>query len=51
MTKYRNDLRHLSDALFLTDGGMVTVFIFQDGIDLPGTVNDIEINGPITAEV
>jgi len=51
MTKYRNDLPQVSDALLLTDGGMVTVLIFQEGIDLRDTVNDIEINGPITSVV
>jgi len=35
MTKYRNRLPQLSDRLFLTDGGMETTLIFQDGVDLP----------------
>lgn len=33
--KYREGLPQLSDRLFLTDGGMETTLIFQDGIDLP----------------
>jgi S-methylmethionine-dependent homocysteine/selenocysteine methylase len=35
MTLYRDDLPQLADRLFLTDGGIETVLIFQDGFDLP----------------
>lgn len=34
MSKYRNDLPQLN-RLFLTDGGMETVLIFKEGLDLP----------------
>lgn len=33
--KYRNALPQLSDKLFVTDGGLETVLVFQRGIDLP----------------
>ena len=35
MSKYRMSLPQLSDRIFLTDGGLETTLIFQDGIDLP----------------
>jgi S-methylmethionine-dependent homocysteine/selenocysteine methylase len=35
MLKYRHDLPQMKSDLFLTDGGMETVLIFQDGIKLP----------------
>ena len=35
LSKYRTRLPQLSDALFLTDGGMETTLIFHEGIDLP----------------
>ena len=35
MTKYRNSLPQLSDRVFLTDGGIETTLIFQEGLDLP----------------
>ncbi len=35
MSKYRNRLPQLQNALFVTDGGLETTLIFQDGIDLP----------------
>lgn len=35
MAKYRHALPQLTDKLFLTDGGLETTLIFQDGIDLP----------------
>jgi len=35
MAKYRYDLPQMSNEIFLTDGGMETVFIFHEGIDLP----------------
>lgn len=35
MSKYRASLPQLGSRLFLTDGGMETTFIFQDGINLP----------------
>ncbi len=34
MSKYRNALPQLNDKVFVTDGGMETVFVFQEGIDL-----------------
>jgi len=33
--KYRNALPQLSEKLFVTDGGLETVLVFQRGIDLP----------------
>lgn len=33
--KYRKSLPHLGGRLFLTDGGIETSLIFQDGLDLP----------------
>lgn len=35
MAKYRNDLPQLSGDLFLTDGGLETTLIFNDGLSLP----------------
>jgi len=35
MARYREGLPQLGDELFLTDGGMETVMIFHEGIDLP----------------
>ena len=35
MAKYRTRLPQLSDRLFLTDAGMETCLIFQEGIELP----------------
>lgn len=35
MTKYRNDLPQRRGGAFLTDGGMETTLIFQDGVELP----------------
>ncbi|MFN3461904.1 MAG: homocysteine S-methyltransferase family protein [Oceanibaculum sp.] len=35
MSKYRHDLPQLSESLFLTDGGLETTLIFQDGVELP----------------
>lgn len=35
MSKYRQDLPQLGSRLFLTDAGIETTLIFQDGLDLP----------------
>lgn len=35
MAKYRNSLPQLSDRLFLTDGGIETTLIFNEGLELP----------------
>lgn len=35
MIQYRNDLPQLQSELFLTDGGLETTLVFQDGIELP----------------
>jgi S-methylmethionine-dependent homocysteine/selenocysteine methylase len=35
MSKYRNRLPQLGDALFLTDGGLETTLVFHDGMALP----------------
>jgi S-methylmethionine-dependent homocysteine/selenocysteine methylase len=35
MAKYRNSLPQLSDRLFLTDGGIETTLIFDEGLELP----------------
>jgi S-methylmethionine-dependent homocysteine/selenocysteine methylase len=35
MAKYRNRLPQLDGRMFLTDGGIETTLVFQEGIDLP----------------
>ncbi|WP_223861566.1 hypothetical protein [Geminicoccus harenae] len=35
MPRYRHDLPQLGGDLFLTDGGLETTLIFQEGMDLP----------------
>ncbi|WP_334189326.1 homocysteine S-methyltransferase family protein [Noviherbaspirillum sp.] len=35
MSKYRHNLPQLGDRLFMTEGGLETTLIFQNGIDLP----------------
>ena len=35
MSQYRNALPQLGEGLFITDGGLETTLIYQDGIDLP----------------
>lgn len=35
MSKYRNSLPQLSGKLFLTDGGLETMLVFHEGVDLP----------------
>lgn len=35
MAKYRNQLPQLSNRLFLTDGGIETTLIFNEGVELP----------------
>jgi hypothetical protein len=35
MARYRNALLQLSGELFLTDGGIETTLIFQEGLELP----------------
>jgi S-methylmethionine-dependent homocysteine/selenocysteine methylase len=35
MAKYRNDLPQMSGDVFITDGGIETTLIFQEGLDLP----------------
>lgn len=35
MPRYRNALPQLADRIFLTDGGLETTLIFENGIDLP----------------
>jgi hypothetical protein len=35
MTTYRNQLPQLEGRLFLTDGGIETTLIFQEGFELP----------------
>ncbi|MDK4738940.1 homocysteine S-methyltransferase family protein [Rhizobium sp. CNPSo 3464] len=35
MAKYRNDLPQQKGGIFLTDGGMETVLIFHEGVELP----------------
>lgn len=35
MAKYRNRLPQIGNKLFLTDGGMETTLIFEQGLDLP----------------
>ena len=35
MAKYRHALPQRNSGIFLTDGGMETTLIFQEGIELP----------------
>ena len=35
MPRYRNELPQLAGDLFLTDGGLETTLVFQEGFDLP----------------
>ncbi|MFC6980049.1 hypothetical protein [Microbulbifer taiwanensis] len=35
MSKYRHHLPQLDGAMFLTDGGMETTLVFQQGLELP----------------
>jgi len=35
MPRYRHELPQIRDGRFLTDGGLETTLIFQDGLDLP----------------
>ena len=35
MIKYRHNLPQLNGKTVLTDGGLETVMVFQEGIDLP----------------
>ncbi|MBX9456214.1 MAG: homocysteine methyltransferase, partial [Rhizobium sp.] len=35
MSRYSKSLPQLTDRIFLTDGGLETTLIFEDGIDLP----------------
>jgi homocysteine S-methyltransferase len=35
MTRYRQDLPQLGRDLFLTDGGLETTLVFEEGLDLP----------------
>jgi S-methylmethionine-dependent homocysteine/selenocysteine methylase len=35
MAKYRNQLSQLSNTFFITDGGLETTLIFQEGVELP----------------
>ncbi|MEJ2129418.1 MAG: homocysteine S-methyltransferase family protein [Woeseiaceae bacterium] len=44
MSLYRDNLPQLSDQVFLTDGGLETVLIFHDGIDLPCFASFVLVN-------
>ncbi|KAA0699899.1 homocysteine methyltransferase [Neorhizobium sp. P12A] len=46
MAKYRNSLPQISDGLFLSDGGMETSLIFQDGVELPHFASVILLERP-----
>lgn len=35
MSKYRHNLPQTKDRLFMTDGGLETTLIYQDGVALP----------------
>ncbi|CAF3714519.1 unnamed protein product [Rotaria sp. Silwood1] len=35
MAKYRNNLVQFADTFFITDGGLETILIFDEGIELP----------------
>ena len=46
MPRYRSKLPQLHDQLFLTDGGMETYLIFQQGVDLPDFASFHLLNTP-----
>ncbi|MAL99663.1 MAG: homocysteine S-methyltransferase [Alteromonadaceae bacterium] len=50
MTKYRDRLPQMQDQLFLTDGGLETTLIFQDGIDLPHFAAFTQLSDPAGRE-
>ncbi|MGE0640586.1 MAG: homocysteine S-methyltransferase family protein [Thermoanaerobaculia bacterium] len=47
MTSYRTELPQLSDRLFLTDGGIETTLIFQDGMELPDFAAFVLLSSPV----
>jgi homocysteine S-methyltransferase len=46
MTKYRHDLPQVKGGLFLSDGGMETALIFQEGIELPHFASFVLLQQP-----
>jgi homocysteine S-methyltransferase len=46
MAKYRHDLPQRRGGIFLTDGGMETTLIFQEGIDLPHFAAFVLLDSP-----
>jgi S-methylmethionine-dependent homocysteine/selenocysteine methylase len=46
MSRYRSNLPQLHDQLFLTDGGMETYLIFQQGLDLPDFASFLLLQTP-----
>jgi homocysteine S-methyltransferase len=46
MVKYRHDLPQRRGGIFLTDGGMETTLIFQEGIDLPHFAAFVLLDSP-----
>jgi len=46
MPKYRRQLPQLHDRIFLSDGGMETTLIFQEGIELPHFASYVLLDTP-----
>ncbi|MEM7065075.1 MAG: homocysteine S-methyltransferase family protein [Cyanobacteria bacterium P01_B01_bin.77] len=50
MSTYRHQLPQLSDHIFMTDGGLETVLLFQQGWDLPDFASFILLDRPLGTE-
>ena len=50
MSTYRNNLPQLSADVFLTDGGIETTLIFDDGLELPDFAAFILLDDPVGRE-
>ncbi|MDI1265040.1 MAG: homocysteine methyltransferase, partial [bacterium] len=46
MARYRHDLPQQRGGIFLTDGGMETTLIFNDGIELPHFAAFVLLDSP-----
>ena len=51
MPKYRNFLPQLHNEIYLTDGGLETVFVFHHGIDLPQFASFVLLEKSDTSEM
>ena len=50
MATYRNDLPQLRQDLFLTDGGIETTLIYDDGLELPDFASFVLLDDPVGRE-